>query len=65
MKHNYQNLKSILTDIANWAKNEFNDKPAIRQIINHNADLICKEYNLSEYHCNLLHNYASKLHPKN
>ena len=65
----YQIAKNILRGIAYDAKSEHSrDKPAIRQIINDGADLICKGYigpgDLTEYQQNLLHNYACTLHPK-
>ena len=59
-------MKSELIEMAKWAKKELkNDKPAIRQTINDACDSICKGYNASEYHRDLLSGLACKLHPKN
>ena len=61
----YQIAKATLKSVSLDAKAEFrNDKPAIRQIINDTADSICKDLQLSDYHRDLLANYACKLHPK-
>lgn len=61
----YQQTKTALKLASQQAKKHFkNDKPAIRQDINDFCDYLCKELNLSEYHRNLLCNYACKLHPK-
>ena len=60
----YQNAKSMLRSHAENVKIQYRgDKPAIRQSINDYTDSICKDFNLSEYHRNLLSNYACKLHP--
>ena len=60
----YQTAKAMLKSVALEAKaNHRTDKPMIRQIINDTADSICKDMQLSEYHINLLSNYACKLHP--
>ena len=62
---NYQTAKTMLKERAEYSKSQFpTDKPAIRQSINDYADSICRDYNLSEYHRDLLSNYACKLHPK-
>jgi len=60
----YQTAKSMLRSHAEYVKVQFRgDKPAIRQSINDYTDSICKDMQLSEYHINLLSNYACKLHP--
>lgn len=60
----YQNAKSKLRSYAEYIKVQYRgDKPAIRQSINDCADSLCKDFNLTEYQCNLLANYACKLHP--
>lgn len=62
----YQQAKRNLKDVSDMAKSQFStDKPMIRQIINDSVHLNASNYNLSEYHVNLLSNYACKLHPKN
>lgn len=62
----YQTAKSMLRSHAEYVSVQFRgDKPAIRQSINDYTDGICKDFNLTEYQRNLLHNYAGKLHPKN
>ena len=59
---NYKDAKKELLNIAKLAKKEYkNDKPAIRQIINDKCYFLT--YNLTSYENDLLHNYASKLHP--
>ena len=64
-KTNYQSAKSMLRAHAEFVSVQFRgDKPAIRQSINDYTDEICKDFDLSEYHRNLLANYACKLHPK-
>ena len=64
MKTIYQHAKNELKEVANDAKKQYpTDKPAIRETINDHLDFICKSYNLSEYHRNLLANYACSLHP--
>ena len=63
---NYQNAKIDLKKVALDAKRFFkNDKPAIRQTINDMSHILFREYDLSDYQCNLLSNYACTLHPKN
>ena len=65
MKTIYQNCKEQLLGMAAHAKHTFpNDKPMIREAINNQADSLCKEYDLSEYHRFLLHSYACGLHPR-
>jgi len=62
----YQQAKKALKLASDQDKKHFkNDKPAIRQSINDFCDYLSKDLNLSEYHRNLLANYACKLHPKN
>lgn len=62
---NYQIAKATLKSVSLDAKAEFrSDKPAVRQIINDTVDGICKDLQLSDYHRDLLANYACKLHPK-
>jgi len=62
----YQEMKSMLRSHAEYVSVQFRgDKPAIRQSINDYTDSICKDYKASEYHRDLLSNYACKLHPKN
>ena len=61
---NYQNCKIQLKETAKIAKKEYaNDNPAIRQIINYYCDHLTRTQNLSEYKINLLHDFASSLHP--
>lgn len=65
MMTQYQEMKSMLRAHAEYAEVRFfGDKPAIRQSINDYVDGICKDYQASEYHRDLLANYACKLHPK-
>lgn len=60
----YQEMKSMLRSHAEYVSIQFRgDKPAIRQSINDYTDSICKDYQASEHHRVLLHNYACKLHP--
>ena len=60
----YQTAKSMLRSHAEYVSVQFRgDKHAIRQSINDYTDSICRDFNLSEYHRNLLANYACKLHP--
>ena len=62
----YQSAKEYVKINAKSAKTFYkNDKPAVRQSINDSVDIICKNYNLSEYQRDLLSLYACKLHPKN
>ena len=62
---NYQTAKDILKSVAFRAKKEYKgDKPGIRQSINDYTHELCRDFSLSEYQCNLLHNYACELHPK-
>jgi len=62
---NYKVAKSMLRAHAEYISVQFrSDKPAIRQGINDYTHEVCKEFNLSNYHQNLLHNYACTLHPK-
>ena len=61
----YQQVKSELKGIADTAKIEHkNDLPGIRMIINDYCDLLCKDYQFTDYYRNLLSNYACFLHPK-
>ena len=64
MQTNYQTAKEVLKNTAVEAKNNSNDKPLIRMVINDTADSLTREFNLSDHRINLLHNYAAKLHPK-
>jgi len=60
----YQNAKNMLRSHAEYVKVQYRgDNPAIRQSINDYTDSICKDFNLTEYHRDLLSNYACKLHP--
>ena len=62
----YQETKTMLRSYAEYVSVQFKgDAPAIRQSINDYTDSICKDYDLSDYQRNLLHNYACTLHPKN
>jgi len=62
---NYQTVKTMLRAHAEYVSVQFRgDKPAIRQSINDYADMICKDFGLSDYQRNLLSNYACTLHPK-
>lgn len=61
---NYKTTKTLLRSHAEFVKVQFrNDKPAIRQSINDYADMIGRDYDLSDCKKNLLSNYACKLHP--
>jgi hypothetical protein len=61
----YQTAKDILKSVALRAKKEYKgDKPAIRQSVNDYTHELCRDFNLSKYQSNLLHNYACELHPK-
>lgn len=65
MKTTYPICKEYLLQEAKEAKKQFkNDLPAIRQCINDYSDYLSREYNLTEYQCDLLFNYACKLHEK-
>jgi hypothetical protein len=62
---NYQIAKQTLKSIAYDAKSQHRtDKPMVRMIINDSADSISRDLNLSDYHRDLLANYACTLHPK-
>jgi hypothetical protein len=62
---NYQSAKDMLRAHSEWVKARYrSDKPAIRQAINDYTHELCRDFSLSEYQCNLLHNYACELHPK-
>ena len=66
MTTKYNQAKNALKLASIQAKKHYkDDKPAVRMIINDEVDCLSKELNLSEYHKNLLSNYACKLHPKN
>ena len=63
---NYQQAKEALKRTAKsfLCRVHFkNDKPGQRQLINEMADALCKDYRLTDYQQNLLHNFAEKLHP--
>ena len=65
IKTEYQNAKDFLKLTAKTAKSEYkNDKPAQRMIINDTVDFLCKNYQFSDYKCDLLSLFACKLHPK-
>ena len=65
MKTDYQTAKSKLQAYSDWIKAfAGNDKPMIKQGINDHADMLCKDFQLTEHQRNLLANYACKLHPK-
>ena len=65
-KTTYQQVKADLKEIADSAKIDYkNDLPAIRMIINDSVDMLCKDYQFSDYYRNLLSNYSCFLHPKN
>ncbi len=62
---NYQNAKKSLKAVADLAKKKTpSDKPMIREVINNVADVLSREFKLTEYQINLLSNYACKLHPR-
>ncbi len=62
---NYKLAKAHLRGYAKWVKFFYgNDKPAIREAINIKTHEQSKEWDLTEYKTNLLHNYACTLHPK-
>lgn len=61
---NYKQAKDKLRSHAEWVKVFHNsDLPAIRQEINDYADMLSKEYALSDRENNWFFNYAVKLHP--
>lgn len=61
---NYKQAKDILRSHAEWVKNLYRgDLPAIKQAINDYADMLSKDYLLSDRENIWFFNYAAKLHP--
>lgn len=60
---NYQIAKAALKTLAKELKNN-TDKPYVRLMLNSEADLLCKDLNLTDYQAGLLALYVCKLHPK-